>query len=149
MIDNNKQTFDDAKIARLCLAYIERTSMKQDIWAHTILSRVDPRIPHQYQLELGELPIVSSYLSLTSWSILTSRMVVGKYLTQTIKVATRDIQSVDFGLFKEDSVGVMTLSTVDSERMRLEYEAGAASMAAIHYFQFWQRKVPYLHLLKG
>lgn len=149
MIEGNKQTSDDAKLARLCIAYIERASMRQDTWAHTMLSNVDLRVVDQYALEPGELPIVSSYMSSTSWFILTSRMVVGCYLTQTIKVPTRDVQSVDFGPFKGNSVGVMILSTGETEKIRLEYEAGAASMAAIHYFQFWKRKVPYLHLLVG
>lgn len=126
--------------------------MNEEKWACTRLGVVDPRMAEGARLDPGELPVVSSYLSDVSWSVLTSRRVIGAYFTHRVEVETKTVSATGFGNFKGyggKGVEVLTMNCGDDREMRIEYETGAAAMAAMYYFKFWELKVPHLAALTG
>jgi hypothetical protein len=139
----------DAKIQRLCIAHIEKCAMDINDWTHTVLGRC-----HDERIALGEneLPVVSIYFSADSWTLLTTRRVLGSYLGCGVNIPTLEIAGSNFGNFKgqgNKGSDVFALQTLSRQEMRLEYETGKPSMAPIYYFRFWAKKAPLLEMLVG
>jgi hypothetical protein len=139
----------DQKIYKLCIKYIEKSSMDTQDWKHTLLGQMHDGIT---ELEVEELSIISVYFSPMSWIVLTTRRVLGNYFIYRVDVPTENILRTDFGNFKgyaDRQTEVLVLLFSNLHLARLEYETGIASMALISYFKFWEIKYPILNKLVG
>jgi hypothetical protein len=142
----------DAKIASTALWYIGKHTMAPPRWRYTLLGAALAEVSSRAELEPGELPLVSFFLSEASWYLLTTRRVVGAYSGRRVSVSALDVGEDRFGDFKGHSgaaVDVMTLRLASAEDIALQYETGLASMAPIYYFRFWKIKYPILDKLKA
>ena len=129
------------------MEYIRKHSMNAEQWRHTLMGQLHSMNP---ELNAGELPIVSIYISAASWCVLTTRRVFGVYYGHSVEVDADEISETNFGNFKghgDKQIEVMTIRTPAAREFRLEYETGKASMAPIYFFAFWKRKYPILDKL--
>ena len=124
--------------------------MKPESWRYTRLPEERLTLPRGVDLQAGELPIVTSFISDSSCYTLTSRRVLGQLGGQDVDVPSVEVLDASFGNFKGywgAETEVMTLICGETS-VRLEYETGRASMAPIYYFRFWKIKYPVLDKLQ-
>ncbi len=141
----------DRKIRNNAEWYICKHAMHPESWRHTRLAKHHPDVIHRAVLQDGELPIVSSYISDSSWYVLTTRRIIGAYAGDSVELSATDVCSDKFGNFKGYGTAqteVMALTNNGKRTSRLEYETGKASMAPIYYFRFWSIKYPIINKLK-
>jgi len=141
----------DTKIRNNAVWYIRKHAMDPESWRYTRLAEHHPEIVHRSGLQSGELPIVTSHISDSSWYALTTRRIIGTYDGCDINCAATDISEDRFGNFKgygDAQTEKMILVRTGLPDLRLEYETSKASMAPIYYFRFWSIKYPILDKLK-
>lgn len=134
---------EDEKIQDIAVAMIRRCSMDSEEWRFTRIGELHLDIHGCFSLELGELPLVSAFLSPGSWYVFTTRRVVSHLDGETQSLDPSDGLEAQFGNFK--GVGdifqqVATFSTPSGAALRLEYETGKASMAPIYATRYWARR---------
>ncbi len=140
----------DEEIQKFALKLIEKSSMDIDEWKFTILGSIHTNILEQVNLDKGELPIVSIYISDSNWSVYSTRRILGVYEGEESQItSSSDIEGV-YGNFKDrnNDTGVATY-TQDGAVSKFTYETDKASMAPIYYIKFWNLKYPILNKLQG
>ena len=108
------------------------------------------------ELEPGELPLVSFFLSPESWYLFTTRRIVGRYNGHNVEVSPLDVvkdyfpkrRDLERRDLDEHEIKAMTLRLSDRTEVKLEFEAGCPSMGPIYYLRYWKFKYPILHKLK-
>ena len=141
----------DTKIRNNADWYIRKHAMDPESWRYTRLADHHPEVVSHFGLQSGELLIVTSYISDSSWYALTTRRIVGTHDGSDIDLAATDISDDRFGNFKgygDAQTEVMVLIDTAQRASRLEYETGKASMGPIYYFRFWSIKYAILDMLK-
>ena len=142
----------DEKIRSTALWYIRKHSTAQAAWRWTELEEPHPEVLRLAYLQAGELPIFSFFRSEASWSLFTTRRIVGCHSGEAVEIAAPKGVKGSFGNFKGHNARqteVMRLQASDRTEATLEYETFPASMAAIYYVMYWQRKYPILNKLKA
>ncbi len=142
----------DAKIRSTALWYIGKHTMDPPTWRYTRVGDVHPEVLSRAEVEPGELPLVSFFVSEASWYLLTTRRVVGSCSGQNVRVTAIDVLEDHFGNFKGfggAKLQIMRLRLAHGEEPVLQYETGRASMAPIYYFRYWKIKYPILDKLKA
>ncbi|HXN47174.1 MAG TPA: hypothetical protein VN893_11075 [Bryobacteraceae bacterium] len=137
----------DAKIRATALRYIDKATITTPAWRFTLIDKAHPEVLARANLEEGESPLVSCYISEASWYLLSTRRVVGVYGGQKIDVGALDIHvdhSGDFKGYGGEDLELMTLRLNSGREMKVQYETGRASMAPIYYFRYWRVKYPVL-----
>ncbi len=141
----------DEKIRNIAVWYIEKASMEPASWRFTMIGAVHPAVAERAAMEEGELPIASCFISEESWYLFTTRRILGTHGGQSYNEAANDILDSRFGSIKGDGheeTTVMKLKFPGGREVQLEYETGGASMAPIHYKEFWRLKYPVLDRLR-
>jgi len=146
------EDWPDEKIRSTALWYIGKHSMDPATWPYTLIGGSHAEVASRAELQLGELPLVSFFLSEESWYVLTTRRILGRFSGEPVEVPALDVLEDHFGNFKGfrgRETEIMRLKLVGGGEVRLEYETGRASMAPIYYFRYWKIKFPILDKLKG
>jgi hypothetical protein len=141
----------DQKIRNIAVWNIEKASMAPATWRFTLIGEIHPIVAEQIVMQESELPVVSSFISEVSWYLFTTRRILGSYGGQRYEAAPADLLDQHFGNFKgygHEETNVMRLTFPGDREVQLEYETGKASMAPIHYMQFWKLKYPVLDKLQ-
>lgn len=141
----------DAKIRATALWYIGKHAMDPPTWRYTLVGSAHSEVLGRTELEPRELPLVSFQFSDASWSLFTTRRVVGEYSGRRVNVAALDILEHRFGNFKGyggAELEVVTLRLAGGQEAALQYETGRASMAPIYYCRYWKFKYPILDKLR-
>ena len=141
----------DAKIRSTALWYIGKHLMDPTSWRFTVVGDAHPGVSAHAGVGAEESPLVSFFLSEASWSVLSTRRVIGSYSGREVAVAALDVLEDHFGDFKGyggAQVEVMTLRLASGLEACLQYETGGAAMAPIYYFRYWKLKYPILDKLK-
>ena len=134
---------DDDRIQDIAIASIKRKSMDIDTWRYTRVGDIHGEVQEQIDLAVGELPIVSCFISNASWYLITTRRIVGNYYGNKLDIKPIEIQEELLGLFKtygnfkgsgEKDTEIFTLRTSENKEVWFEYETGKASMAPIYAF---------------
>ncbi len=142
----------DEKIRTTALGYINKHVMNPSAWRATSVGEIHPKLTVLADMKLEELPIVSCFHSESSWSVLSTRRVVGVRYGQMVDLPVLDIVESRFGNFKglgTSTSDLMRLRMANGRVLELEYETGPASMAPIYYFRYWAVKYPLLAKLKN
>ena len=141
----------DAKIASVALRYIRKHTMAPQSWRYTLLETAHEEIRRSAELESGESPLVSFFVSHESWYLLSTRRIIGSYAGQDVAIYALDVRKPRFGDFKGvggQELATMDLSTTTGPTVTLQYETGTASMAPMYYFMFWRTKYRVLDKLR-
>ncbi len=141
----------DEKIRNNASWYIQKHSTDPESWRYTHISRGHPEVRKRCGLQLGELVIVTSFISDASWYALTSRRIIGLYRGKLSDLQAVDVIEDKFRNFKGYrgvETEIMTLRRTGQPDTQLEYETGKASMAPMYYFRFWAIKYPVLDKLR-
>jgi len=142
--------WSDEKIRNIMNWHIERYSMEPETWQFTRLTNHHPEVLKLCNLNPGELPIVTSFITNLSWYALTTRRIIGTYYGCFVDVRTTDVTKIRFINFKGyggNQTEIMTLKIIDMPDAQLEFETGVASMAPI-YFRYILGKNPRFDLLE-
>ena len=67
----------DEKIRSTALFYIEKHLMEPATWPYTLVGKSHAEVASRAELQPGELPLVSFFLSEESWYLLTTRRILG------------------------------------------------------------------------
>lgn len=147
---NDGDDWPHSKIHTLCLRHIRKSANTTVEWRYTILDSVHPHIEGHIQFESNERPIVSCYINVKSWFVLSTSRVMGVNSSATIDVSVLDVQDWKWGNFKHNGraeIESAVLTLIDGNQFSIEYETWYASMAPIQYALFWERKYPILDKL--
>ena len=143
----------DEKVRTTALGYINKHVMNPLAWRATSVGEIHPKLTVLAELKSDELLIGSCFHSESSWSVLSTRRVVGVRSGQIVDLPVLDIVESRFGNFIKglgtSTSELMRLRMANGRVLELEYETGPASMAPIYYFRFWTAKYPLLTKLKS
>ncbi len=141
----------DSTIRSVALWYIEKHIMAPSEWLYTHVGDAPQEVLSRVELQAGEAPLVSFFLSSESWYLLSTRRIIGASAGLMVSVNSLDVVDERFGDFKGRSgvtVEVMFLRLSSGLTVELQYETGRAAMAPMYYFTFWRMKYPILHKFK-
>ena len=137
----------DTKIRNNLDWYIRKHVMDPESWRYTRLADHHAEVIHHAGLQTGEIPIVTSHISDSSWYALTTRRIIGTLDGTDVDLTATNITDEKFGNFKgygNALTEIMVIVRSGQPDTRLEYETGKASMAPIYYFKFWEKSFLYL-----
>src|SRR5215510_13100574 len=143
----DKHLSADAEIEQIAVAYIRRHCMNLEEWKFTTLGALHASLNKLFQLDAGERILVSSYRSLDSWYVFTTRRIVSVYQGKRSQIDPRQEFDSNFGNFKgyegrkagSKAVDIGTITTKSAE-LAFEFETLYASMAPIYACRFWQSR---------
>ena len=136
----------DGKIRAIALRYIRKHTMDPEEWRFTRIGEWDPRIG--VDVQAGEEPLVTIHVSASSWSMFTSRRIVGRFEGVPVDLSPLDVVDDRWGLDPKGiacgPTAVMTFETRRGQTSRLEFETGGAWLAPVYAVHFWRIKYPVL-----
>jgi hypothetical protein len=132
----------DADLHDIAWRYLRRRCGGEEDWQSTVLNSIHPKIGTRLNLRLDELPLLSAFISPTSWYAFTSRRLVSDFGGSVDELDLRvGISRSDFGNFKgtgenfdlplatERTATATVWSLLDGKHLQFQYETGRASMA--------------------
>jgi hypothetical protein len=153
---------NDAKIQDVALGFIRKSDSKKQ-WLSITVGVLHSELAGQFELQDGELILVSGFFSNESWYVFTTRRIVSQFRGVLRSIDPSHGIRVDWGNFKGygpdkgvDSlpdVGVVpievaTITAAESEEfLQFEFLTWEASMLPIYAARYWQVKHPFIDKL--